>query len=168
MRDSLDFVDRMAVRRWSRRFRTPALVDRDVGEYRALLHPGDHLPGDQSRCERPGDQHCADHHVGLAHGLLDLEGGRHQETDPAREDLFEVTHPVDRALEDRDVRAQPDRDHGGVVADDASTDDDDTPRRNSGHASQQQASAAQWLLEEVRPGLCREPACDFAHRRQQR
>ena len=44
------------------------------------------------------------------------------------EHLLEVPHPVDRALDDRDVRAEPERDHGRVVADHPAADDDDLAR----------------------------------------
>ena len=79
-----------------------------------------------------------------------------------------MAHPVDRALEDRDVRAEAERDHRGVVADDAAADHDDAAGRDAGDAAEQQAAAAERLLEEVRAGLRREPAGDLAHRREQR
>ena len=79
-----------------------------------------------------------------------------------------MAHPVDRALEDRDVRAEADRDDRGVVADDAAADHDDVTRRDAGHAAEQEPAPAERLLEEVRAGLRREAAGDLAHRRQQR
>ena len=82
--------------------------------------------------------------------------------------LLEVPHAVDRALDDRDVRAEAERDDGRVVADDAAADDDDLPGRDARHAAEQQAAAAERLLEEVRAGLGGEPAGDLAHRREQR
>src|SRR6266536_2048097 len=45
-KESLDRVDRFAVCRQSRRFRHPALFDRDIGKLRAVLHPRHHLPCD--------------------------------------------------------------------------------------------------------------------------
>ena len=82
--------------------------------------------------------------------------------------LLEVAHPVDRALEDRHLGAEPERDHRGVVADDAAADDDDLPRRDAGDAAEQQAAPALRPLEVVRARLRGEPAGDLAHRRQQR
>ena len=84
------------------------------------------------------------------------------------EDLVEVAHAVDRALEDRDLRAEPDRDDRGVVADDPAADDHHAPGRDAGHAAEQQAAPAERLLEEVRAGLRREPPGDLRHRREQR
>ena len=79
-----------------------------------------------------------------------------------------MAHPVDRAFEDRDVRPEADRDHGGVVADDPSAEDDDTAGCNSGHAPEQQPAPAEGLLEEVRTCLRGEAAGDLAHRCEQR
>ena len=79
-----------------------------------------------------------------------------------------MAHAVDRALEDRDVRAEAERDHRGVVADHAAADDDDAAGRDAGHAAEQEPAAAERLLEEVGAGLRREPAGDLAHRREQR
>ena len=93
---------------------------------------------------------------------------RHQQRHAAREDLLEVAHAVDRALEDRHLRAEPERDDRGVVADDPAADDHDPPGRDAGHAAEQQAAAAERLLEEVRARLDGEPAGDLRHRREQR
>ena len=98
----------------------------------------------------------------------DLQARRHHEADAAGEDLVEVAHAVDRALEDRHVRAEADRDDRGVVADDAAADDEHAPGRDARHAAEQQAAPAERLLEEVRAGLRREAAGDLAHRREQR
>ena len=96
------------------------------------------------------------------------EARGHQQADPAREDLVEVAHAVDRALEDRHLRAEPERDDRGVVADDAAADDHDLAGGDAGHAAEQQPAAAERLLEEVGAGLRREPARDLRHRREQR
>ena len=93
---------------------------------------------------------------------------RHHEADAAGEDLVEMAHPVDRALEDGHARAQAERDHGRVVADDPAADHEHPARRDSGDAAEQEAAAAERLLEEVRAGLRGEPAGDLAHRREQR
>ena len=98
----------------------------------------------------------------------DLQARRHDEADPAGEDLVEVTHPVDRSVEDRHVRTEPDRDDGGVVADDSAADHEHAAGRDARHAAEQQAATAERLLEEVRAGLRCEPAGDLAHRREQR
>ena len=71
---------------------------------------------------------------------------RHQQRDAAGEDLLQVAHTVDRALEDRHLRAEPERDDGGVVADDAAADDDDPSRRDTGDAAEQEPAPAERLL----------------------
>jgi hypothetical protein len=145
-----------------------ALIDRDVGEDCALLHSRDHLARDQLRGQCARDQDRTDDDIGLLHGLLDLQARRHDEADAARQDFLEVPHAVERALEDRDVRSEADRDHGRVVADHSAADDQHASGRDPGHAAEQQPTAAERLLEEVRAGLRRKPACDLAHRCEQR
>ena len=123
VRDAVDDVDRIVVRRRVRRLGATALVDRDVAEDGPLLHPGHHLAGEQLGRERAGDQDGADHDVGVHDRALDLERRGHDEVDAAVQDLLQVAHPVDRAVEDRHLRAEAERDHGGVVADDPAADD---------------------------------------------
>jgi hypothetical protein len=79
-----------------------------------------------------------------------------------------VAHPVDRALEDRHVRAQPERDDRRVVADDAAADHEHAAGRHAGYPSEQEPPPAERLFEEVRAGLSGEAAGDLAHRSQQR
>ena len=66
------------------------------------------------------------------------------------------------------VRAEPDRDQRGVVADHAAAEDDDAAGRDARHAAEQHAATAERFLEEVRARLRREAAGDLAHRREQR
>ena len=117
---------------------------------------------------RARDQHGADDEVGLLDRRRDLEARAHQQRHAAREHLLEVAHAVDRALEDRHLRAEPERDHGRVVADHAAADDHDLAGRDAGDAAQQQPAAAHRLLEEVRTRLRREAPRDLRHRRQER
>src|SRR3954452_23182587 len=100
-------------------------------------------------------------------GLLDLEARRHQQADAPGEDLVEVPHPVDRALENRDPSAETERDDRRVVADDPAAQDDDVAGLDTRRPREQAAAATEGLLEEVRGALRREPACDLAHRSQQ-
>src|SRR5262249_25257276 len=93
---------------------------------------------------------------------------RHDEAYPARKDLLEVSHPVDRTIEDRHVRTETEGDDGRVVTDDSAADDQHATGSDPRHAAQQQAAAAERFLEEVRAGLRREPSRDFAHWREQR
>ena len=79
-----------------------------------------------------------------------------------------MPHPVDRSFQDRHIRAQSERDHGGVVADDAAADDDDASRGDARHSTEEQPATAERLLEEVRAGLRGKTARDLAHRSEQR
>ena len=79
-----------------------------------------------------------------------------------------MAHTVDRALEDRHLRPEAERDHGRVVADDSAADDHDASRSDAGDAAEQQPASTERLLEEVRARLRREPSGDLRHRREQR
>src|SRR3954453_5000145 len=65
-------------------------------------------------------------------GLLDLETRRHQQAAAPGEDLAEVPHPVDRALENRDPSAETERDDRRVVANDPAAQDDDVAGLDTG------------------------------------
>ena len=116
----------------------------------------------------PGNEDGADDDVRVRNRLLDLEARGHEERHAGAEHLLQLAHPVDRALDDRDARAEPECDHRRVVADHPAPDDDDLARGDARHAAEQQAPAAQRLLEEVGAGLRREPPRDLAHRSKQR
>ena len=66
------------------------------------------------------------------------------------------------------MRAEPERDHRGVVADHAAADHDHLPGRDACDAAEQETAAADRLLEEVRARLGGEPSRDLAHRREER
>src|SRR3954466_16425599 len=100
-------------------------------------------------------------------GLLDLEARRHQQADAPGEDLVEVPHPVDRALENRAPSAETARDDRRVVANDPAAQDDDVAGLDTRRPREQDAAATEGLFEEVRGGLRREPAGDLAHRSEQ-
>ena len=75
-------------------------------------------------------------------------------TRPAQ-DLLEEAHAVDRALEDRHLRAHAERDDGGVVADHPAADHEHARRRDAGDAAEQDPAAALRLLELIRARLRR-------------
>ena len=120
------------------------------------------------RRERAGDQDRADRQVGVLDRLLELQRRRHQELDAPGEDLLEVAHPVDRALEDRDLRPHAERDDGGVVADHPASDHEHASGCDARDAAEQDPAAALRLLQVVGARLRREPPGDLAHRREQR
>ena len=111
---AVDDVDRVVVGRRPGRFGAPPLIDRDVDEHRRLLHPAEHLAGDELRREGTGDENGADDEIRVLDRLLDLEARRHEQRHTPVEDLLQVAHAVDRALEDGHLHAQPDRDDGGL------------------------------------------------------
>ena len=78
-----------------------------------------------------------------------------------------MAHPVDRALEDRHLRAETERDDRGVVADDPAADDHDPARSDPGHRAEQEPAAAERLLEEVGACLRGELSGHLRHRREQ-
>ncbi len=116
----------------------------------------------------PGNEHGADREVGVLDRLLELERRRHEELDSAAQDLLEEAHAIDRALEDRHLRAHAERDDGGVVADHPAADHEHARRRDAGDAAEQDAASALRLLELIGARLRGEPTRDLAHRREQR
>ena len=91
------------------------------------------------------------------------------EADAAGEDLLEVAHPVDRALEDRHVRAEAERDHRGVVADDPAADHDaPCPARRPATPPSRRPRPPSGFSRKYAPACAREAAGDLAHRREQR
>ena len=54
---------------------------------------------------------------GVLDRLLELERRRHEELHAPAQDLLEVAHAIDRALENRHLRSHAERDDRGVVAD---------------------------------------------------
>ena len=115
----------------------------------------------------PGIEDGADRQVGVLDRLLDLEARGHEELDAPAQDLLEVAHALDGALEHRHVSAHPERDHGRVVADHAASDDEHPRRRDARHASEEDPAAALRLLQVVGARLRGEPPGDLAHGRQQ-
>ena len=168
MDDPVDLVDRVGVRGWVCRLDAAALVDGDVDDDGSRLHVGEHRAGDELGGARTRDEDGTDDDVGVRNRLLHFQARRHEQADAAGEDLIEVAHPVDRALEERYASAEAERDDRRVVADDPSAEHDDVPRQDARRSRQENPTAAERLLEEVRRGLRREPSRDLAHRRQQR
>ena len=134
----------------------------------AGAHQGQHVACDELRRDRAGDEHGADHHVGVRQDLLDLEAVGHGERDPAVERDLELAHAVDGLVEHPDVRLHAQGDDGRVQPYDTATEDDHLGGRHAGDAAEEDPAAAVRLLERPGAHLRREPAGDLAHRREQR
>ncbi len=85
-----------------------------------------------------------------------------------RHHVGQVAQPLEREVEDRDLRAQSGGHLRRVDADDAAAEDHDLGRRDARHAAEQHAAAAVELLEVLGAFLHRHPAGDLGHRREQR
>ena len=146
-----------------------ALVDGDVDQHRARLHPRDQLVADQLGRRGAGDQHRADDHVGLHHLLLDRQLGRRQ-----------AVHPVVVAPERHPQLVQVGVEQGHVGAhararcwrrsgrETPGTDDDDLGVGDPADAAHQHPAAALGLEQRVRADLRRQAAGDLRHRVEQR
>ena len=161
-------VHRIAVGGRLRGLEAPALVDRDVDESGAGLHLREHLARHQLRRDRPGNQHSADHHVGLAHQLGHHPGVGMPVLEDASEHVVEILQPRKGAVQNGHVRAHARGDPGRVGSHHAAADHDDAGRTHAGHAAHQHAPPAIGLLESPRPHLRRQPARNLGHGRQQR
>ena len=101
VRDAVDLVGRVRVRRRARGLEAAALVDRDVDEHRVALHQPELLARDDVRRAGAGDQHGADDEVGLAQVLLDRQRRGEARVGAAAEGDVELAQAVDVAVEDR-------------------------------------------------------------------
>ena len=54
MQYAVDDINRISVRGRAGRFKTPALVDRDIDHDRSALHSGEHAASDEPRRQRAG------------------------------------------------------------------------------------------------------------------
>ena len=164
----VDLVGRVGVRGGVGVLEAAALVDGDVDQHRARLHPRDQLVGDQLGRGRARDQHRADHHVGLHHLLLDGQPRRGEAVDAVV--VAPERHPqlVEVGVEQGDVGAHAERDVGGVLAGDAGADDDDLGVGDAADAAHQHAATALGLHQRVGADLRCQAAGDLGHRVEQR
>ena len=145
-----------------------ALVDGDVDDHAAGLHPPQVLLFDEHRGLRAGDQHRADHEVGPRELLADRVAVAEQAVDVGRHDVVEVAESVHVDVENGHVGAKAGGDLGRVRADDSAAEDRDVGRCDARHAAQQNAASHLRPLEIFRPLLDAHPPSDFTHRRQER
>ena len=145
-----------------------ALVDGDVDEHRAGLHPADQVVAHELGRLGAGDEHRADDEVGVEAGPLDLVAVARDGLHVALVDPVHLAQPGDVEVEQQHLGLHAERDRGGVEAGDAGAEHDDLRGVHAGDAAHEHAAAALRPLEEVRPGLRGHPAGDLGHRREQR
>ena len=83
-------------------------------------------------------------------------------------DGVEGGEPGEVAVDGNHLGVHADGDGSGVRPGDTGTDHDDPARPHPRDAAQQHAPATRGALEMLRPGDRRHPACDLAHRREER
>ena len=128
----------------------------------------DHLLGDHHRRPAAGDEHRADHEVGVGDGALDRAAVRRQRHDAAAVDLVDPAQAVEVLVDEHDLGLHAGGDPRRVPADVAGAEHHDLRRAHARRAAQQHAAPAVVALEEVGADLGGQPAGDLAHRRQQR
>ena len=131
-------------------------------------HVVQHVAAHQLGRGRPGDEHGADHQVGVVHRLLDGVDGRIDGRGARAEDLLQLAEARDGAVDDGDLRAHANGHAGCVGAHHAAAQDRHVGRRHAGDAAEQHTAPALLLLEAVGTGLDRHAARDLAHGREQR
>ena len=191
-------IGRLGVRGRVRVLEAAALVDGDVDEHRARLHPRHEVVADQRRGLRARDEHRADDQVGVEHGALALVGGGRAGLAVARDehraddqvgvehgaldlvgigrdglavalvDGIDLAQPGHVLVEQQHLRLHAERDGGRVDPRDAGSDDDDLGRVHAGHTTHQGAAATALRHEVVRADLRGEATCDLGHRGEQR
>lgn len=141
-----------------------ALVDGDIHENRAGAHAVDQLGGDQLRRGGAGDQHGADHEIGLDDGLLEREGRGVAGVHAAAELGVHGAHLAHVEVEDGDIGAHAGGDLRGVDPRDAAADHGDLRGRGAGHAAHEHAAPALRAHQVIAADLRSEAAGDLGHR----
>ena len=118
-------VGRVGVGRRPRVLETSALVDGDVDEHGAGVHPGHLLVGHEARGAGSGDEDGTDHHVGVGDGPLDLVGVGRDRLAVALVDEVGVAQLVDVVVEQQHLGLHAQGDRSGVHPGHAGADDDD-------------------------------------------
>ena len=167
MNHVVDDEGRIAVGRGVRRLDAAALVDGDVDDHRARLHPADHVGGDELRGGRARNEHPADHHVRVGDVAIDRGAGGVQGVERAAELAPQRLERLGGAVDGPRIGAHPHRDVGGVGPDHAAADDDDLGRQHSRHAAEQDSAPAVDPFEGMGGGLDRESPGDFRHGREE-
>ena len=145
-----------------------ALVDGDVHQHAARLHLSHEVVRHQLGGRGAGDQHRADHQVGLGDRALDRQLRGRDAVHPvavapeAHAELLQVD------VEQRDVGAHPHRDVRGVLAGGPGAQHGHLCARNATDAAHQHPTATAGLEQRGRAHLGSETAGDLAHGVQQR
>ena len=134
----------------------------------ARLHRPHHRVVDHHGGASAGDEHGADHQVGLDHRALDRATVRCQGHDAPAVDLVDPAQPVEVLVDQHDLGLHAGRDPRRVPADVAGAEHHDLGGTDAGCAAHEHAAAAVVALEVVGADLRREPAGDLAHRGEQR
>ncbi len=168
MNDAVDFVRWVRVGGRVRGFDAAALIDGNIDDDRALLHLGDHRPGDDLGRSGAGNQDSSDNEVGFADGVLNVVTVGGDGMEASAKDVVEFAEAVEVEVDERDLRAHAEGDLCGVGADDAAADDADVAGGNARDAAEQNTAAAVFLFEVGRADLDAHAAGDFAHGSKQR
>ena len=111
------------------------VVDRHVHQHRAGTHARQVLAPHQLGRGRAGAQHRADHHVGPQNLVLDRVQGGVAGQDPAHEDVVQLSHARNGALDHHDLGAQARGHPRGVGAHHAAAQHTHPRRRHARHAA---------------------------------
>ena len=168
MDDIIDDIGRVLMGGRLRGFETATLVDGDIAQYRAGPHGAEHVAGHQFGRFGSGDQHRADHQIGLGNAFGEIGLVRETRLGAGLEmgaDRFEYLRI---AIENSHVSAETGCHLCGVEADHAAADDRHLARRDAGDAAEQNATTAMGFFERGGAGLDRHAPGDLAHRLEQR
>ena len=168
MEDTVDIVNGVFVRRGTRGLEAAALVDGHVDHHRAGLHLPEHVARNELRGLGAGDQHRADHQVGMFELFADIVFRRHQGLDVLGHHVGQVGEALQRNVADRHVGPRPGSRTRRGRTDHTGADDEDPGGLHPRYAAQQLAFAAAGFFEEIAPFLRGHTACDLGHRDQQR
>ncbi len=146
-------VRRLGVRGRARVLEAAALVDRDVDEDRAGLHPRDEVVAHEHRRLRAGHQDGTDHHVCVDDRALHLVRIGRDRLQVALVDPVDLAQLVDVAVEQQHLGLHAERDRRRVHARDAGPDDHHLRGVHAGDTAHQHAAAALGPHEALRSHL---------------
>ena len=145
--DSVDFVDRVFMRRCLGGFKATALVDCDVHQRGPRLHHGEIRFADQFRRSRARNEDGTDNHVSGRDHLGNVGPAGVTGPKAGAEYIVKIAHARKRSVEHGHVSAHSRGDPRGMRADNTAADDHDLCRTDTGDAAHQNATPAIGFLQ---------------------
>ena len=159
---------RVCVRRGPRILEAATLIDGDVDEHAAGLHPRDEVIAHEFGGLGTRHEDSPDHEIGVEAGFLDLVGVGGNGLHVALVDGVHLSQPGDVLVEEEHLGLHAERNGSGVRARDAGADDHDLRGIDPGDSTHEHPAAPVGSLQCVGTHLRRHATGDFRHRCKER